>query len=113
MVTSPLTVSQSRDLARYFLGPGWSAVFYFYAGREVYELAAGPLSAFDGLVYAGPSWRSAFRAAGVKLPSRPQFASVGRRIMAGNEEVATCRSGNFAVRTANALNCYEPNSRGQ
>lgn len=63
--------------------------------------------------FSGPTWRAAFRAAGIKLPYRIRYASVGPRVLLGADQVAVCRSASFAVRTAAALNAYEPDARGQ
>jgi hypothetical protein len=90
-----LTASQATDLARYFLGGEWRAshsigVCYLWQG--------------DNLRFKARGWREVFRAAGVKLPARTEFASVGRRVVFGAESVATCVSNSMASRVAGALN---------
>ena len=100
------TVEQASDLARHFLGPSWYA-------RLLCGYAPLLGSAEAGMVHTGTSWRSVFRAAGVKLPYRPKFSSVGKRVVKGDDTVALCSSNSFAERTANALNAYEPDPRGK
>lgn len=102
------TQSQAEDLAKYFMGSSWTAFMGVGIGDRFLLLDTGSACTF----YA-PTWRAAFRAAGVKLPYRPRFASIGPRVLFDGEQVAVCKSGNFATRTANALNAYEPDSRGQ
>lgn len=101
-----LTVSQATDLARYFLGPKWFAMRCSYGPNTCALMNAGPDT------YFGRTWREAFFAAGVRLPSRRHFASVGRGVMDGDKCVATACSNTYAVRIANALNSYNPSTRG-
>jgi len=99
--------SQAQDLATCFLGPGWVARYYLAAQTCILSLAD------PRTMYQADNWRSAFRAAGVKLPYRVTFASTGKHVHQAGGLVCVCKSANFAVRTANALNAYEPDDRGQ
>lgn len=98
------TVDQATDLARHFLGREWFA--WTMNGACILGVPR------DGARHANTTWRDAFRMAGVKLPSRPRFASVGRRVMRENEAIANCVSNSTAERIANALNVYAPDRRG-
>lgn len=111
---SELTTEQANDLTRYFLGPDWHAerpsdqspCFLIYHS----PLSIGGLGTSRS--YRGPTWRAAFRAAGFKPPSRPQFVAQKERVMMKDKCVAVACSATFAARTANALNEYDPDSRG-
>lgn len=98
------TVEQATDLARYFLSPGWKAVITPGGSYKLQYVA---------ISFSGSTWRAAFRAAGVDLPYRPRFSSVERKVVRGDDVVAVCQSNSFAERMANALNAYEPDSRGK
>jgi hypothetical protein len=100
-----LTAPQATDVARHFLGPIWHA--YLSPIRECCLVSTEPYQRF----YAH-TWRAVFRAAGVKLPVRPQFIHHKERVMHGEKCVAIACSSTFARRTTNALNEYEPDSRG-
>lgn len=95
------TVDQAKDLATYFLGPNWQT-FVVGPNLMLFNLEAHT-------TYEHSTWR----AAGVKLPYRPRYASVGPRVLLGVDQVAVCKSSNFAVRTAAALNAYKPDAKGQ
>lgn len=97
------TLSQAQDLARHFLGESYFASVF--EGRKMLTFELGS--------FCGPSWRSTFRAAGVKLPFRPKYSSVDHRVVRGDENVAIAMSATFAQRIANALNDYEPDARGK
>lgn len=102
------TAAQAQDLARHFLGGiEWIAYIDDMGVPCIIQ------SVNSGQYYGALSWRAAFRAAGVKLPYRPRFASIGPRVLLGADQVAVCKSANFAVRTAAALNAYEPDAKGQ
>ncbi len=103
------TVPQATDLARYYLGSGWFAL-----SKSSGESTFNYMLTSDGAgAFIGKSWRSVFRDAGVKLPYKPRFSSVGKRILRAGDQVAVAVSGNLAERIANALNEYEPGARGK
>lgn len=104
-----LSVSQATDLAHYFLGPDWR-VFTTLAGERC--LTVDTLNQPNYQRHYAYTWRAVFRLAGVNLPVRPQFSPQKDRIMQGDKCVAVACSPNFATRTANALNEYEPDRRG-
>lgn len=96
-----LTTSQAADLARYFLGPGWSVSTLPQPGGGKLCL----LVSFPSLkTFQGSGWRSAFRAAGVCLPYRVTFVQVGARVMLGDRLIASCCSNTYAARIRDALN---------
>lgn len=105
-VHKELTEDQAVDLARHFLGADWYAIERAASGR--FDLGRNMV----GIMYTGDSWREVFRKAGVKLPSRRRFTSIGPTVMNGAESVASCRSKSMAERIAAALNVYEPDRRG-
>lgn len=108
MPKTELTTAQADDMARYLLGPGWRA--YRTPAAEC-GLVGMPNSKATWR-FLGGSWRAVFRSAGVKLPVRPKFIASKERVMMKGKCVAVACSSNFAERTANALNEYEPDQRG-
>ena len=107
---SNLTTPQANDIARHFLGPDWQARGYLSGGEKCYAVFNPTI----GSRFLGPTWRTAFRRAGVwqLLKPRPQFTAHEDRLMDGEICVGVLYSRNFAIRTANALNAYEPDRRG-
>ena len=101
------TVDQARDLANYFLGKEWDAVIAPSAAGLEYVLSDTGRQA-----YRGKNWRQTFRLAGVSLPFRRKFVSVGVSVFAGDDQVARAKSRNYALRIANALNLYTPGPKG-
>lgn len=101
-----LTLSQAQDLARYYLGPEFTA--------DEWGNACCVLRASDRhILGSGSGWREAFRNAGVKLPARPQFVAEGNVIMLGGRQIAiTPLSNTWARRIARALNNHIPDRRG-
>lgn len=99
-----LTATQANDVARYFLGRGWVA--------SSDGIATCTLRNGDGVIIHESSWRLAFRAAGVKLPSRSQFTASGLVVRQDDRMVANAVSANFAKRIAAALNRHTPDKRG-
>ena len=100
------TLDQATDLARYFLGPGWSADYTGAIKGDRYSLE-GPHQLIEG-----DSWREVFRAAGVHLPLRPQYVAQGARVMLADRAVCTAVSNTMAKRVAAALNKHIPDRRG-
>lgn len=99
-----LTVSQATDLARFHLGPQARAVL---VGMGTYRIIApAPQGAVFGSVFDGGNWREAFRAAGIKLPSRSRYTQQGKTVMLNGEHVASCVSGSKASLICKALNEY-------
>lgn len=111
---SELTTLQINDLAHYFLGPEW---WCFKTIGHSIPMGAGEycLRVHSGTLqrtFYAPTLRAVFRAAGVKLPVRPQFDVQGDRVMQGEKWIANACSRTFATRIVNALNEYEPDRRG-
>lgn len=106
MASNDLTVNQATDLAKHFLGSEWRALNPYPSAYSLYVPASDR-------IWVNTSWRDVFRAAGVKLPSRPRFADHGHQVVMGDEWIATTRSSTMAKRITNALNQYEPNSRSK
>jgi hypothetical protein len=103
---SDLTEAQASDLARYFLGRGWIAS----TDGTLYWVVRN-----TGLVrsiHSAPSWREAFRNAGVKLPTRPRYTAHGPRVMLEDCAICTAVTNTMAKRIAGALNEYVPDRRG-
>jgi hypothetical protein len=103
------TLDEAQDLAKYFLGPDWKALF-LQLGAAPYMLRkqTKPL----GVSVQGESWRAAFRAAGVHLPFRSEYAYRGLRVMMGDKAVCTAVSNTMAKRITAALNEHIPDRRG-
>lgn len=81
-------------------------------GRIRSELYAreNRLESFPNRIYVPPvDWKPL---SALDRDNGMRFASVGRRVMQGDEEWATCKSGTAADRIANALNWYKPGKRG-
>lgn len=113
MSTSPatdLTSPQATDLARYFLDQQWRA----YRWGDRFALDGDPPNSFPPVhLHIARSWRLAFRAAGVKLPTRPQYANTANRVMLNGEAIATCASNNLARRITLLLNRHAPPGQDQ
>lgn len=106
MPAPDFTEAQANDLARYFLGPGWRAELTGAIKGNWYSLE-GPHQLIEG-----DSWREVFRAAGVKLPLRPQYVAKGTSVMFGATAICTTPSNTLAKRIAAALNNHTPDRRG-
>jgi hypothetical protein len=103
------TLAQANDLARYFLGPDWEAVFLALGFAPcMLRKNTKPL----GVSLQGPNWRSVFRMAGVNLPLRSQHVAQGTSVMFREKAVCTAVSGTMAKRIAAALNNHIPDRRG-
>lgn len=103
------TLAQANDLARYFLGPDWSAHFLPLSPMPyMLRKETKPL----GVVCQGVSWREVFRFAHIRLPLRPQHVAKGTSVMMGDKAVCTTVSGTMAKRIAAALNEHIPDRRG-
>lgn len=93
-----LTWQQARDLAHHLLG------------RDVEPMATpNSCSLHRGhmLLGVGYNWRAAFRMAGAKWPSRPQYVAKGRTVMLGADAKAEACSNTFANTIATALNAHD------
>lgn len=102
------TEAQATDLARYFLGPDWRAEHRIGVGRtHLGYTLTNPRQIIDA-----DSWREVFRAAGVKLPLRPQYVAKGTSVMFGATAICTTPSNTLAKRIAAALNNHTPDRRG-
>lgn len=101
-----LTVDQAIDLARYLLGPGWTAL---HTGdpRDHRLALHGPTQILEA-----KSWRDVFRAAGATLPSRSQYIAKGVRVMLADRAICTAVSNTLAKRIAAALNNHITDRRG-
>lgn len=108
-MSDDFTVAQANDLAHYFLGPDWKAV-YLGSGISPY-LLEGPAKPY-GVSYQAAGWRDVFRAAGVYLPLRSRYISQGLRVMKDDRAICTAASNTMSKRIAAALNDHEPDRRG-
>lgn len=109
---SDLTLAHAQDLAHYFLGPTWIAAVDPTGPSQFYGCWLRNTTSSELEAWSAPTWRAVFRAAGVKLPVRPQFAAHRNRVMSRDKCVGVMATPTFAARTAHALNEYEPNARG-
>jgi hypothetical protein len=109
MAEPDFTVAQANDLARYFLGPDWTASFLSLSAAPcLLRKETKPL----GVVCQGESWREVFRFAGVRLPLRSQYVALGVRVMLADRAICTAVSNTLAKRIAAALNNHIPDRRG-
>lgn len=104
MSQTEFTIAQAKDVARYFLGPGW----HVDRTRDGVCILSDP-----SVVYRNAGWRGVFRDAGVILPLRQKFSADGLRVMNGAQAACTAVSNTMAKRIAAALNEYAPNRRGR
>lgn len=119
MPPDDFTVAQATDLARYFLGPDWVAVFLSFGTRPYmlrletkYQFGVSYQGDQFGVSYQGESWREVFRAATVHLPMRPQYVAKGLRVAMADRAICTAASNTMAKRIAAALNDHIPDRRG-
>jgi hypothetical protein len=101
------TLDQANDLARYFLGPDWQAGYFSPDRHGDMLYLEGPHTLLEG-----GSWRDLFRAAGVRLPLRPQYVARGTSVMFGATAICTAPSNTLAKRIAASLNAHIPDRRG-
>jgi hypothetical protein len=92
-----LTSPQATDLAHYFLGPNWCS---YQQGTFGPCCIAGP----SGVFHIAAGWRAVFRLAGVKLPCRPRYVAIGRRVIFSGKTISSWHSNSLALKESKRLN---------